>query len=111
MCVLRNAKHDHVCRLESKRPSHGEQFYLRSILSIRPGENYTDLRTFNGIEYNAYQEAAEAMGIFSNEKECVVAFQEAVALYRTPSQLRYLFIHMLVNECIETPIEIGRAHV
>ena len=45
------------------------------------------------------------MGIFSNEMECVVAFEEAVLLYKTPSQLRFLFLHMLVNECIQTPID------
>ena len=45
------------------------------------------------------------MGIFSNETECDMAFQEAVLLYKTPSQLRFLFLHMLVNECIQTPIE------
>ena len=87
------------------RPSQGELYYLRSILSIRPGENFEDLRTFNGIKYPTYQDAAQAMGIFSDEQECVVAIQEAISFKKTPSQLRFLFVHMLVNECIETPIE------
>ena len=105
MCCLRVLYKPHVVRLESKRPSHGETFYLRSILAIRSGESYEDLRTYNGVLYETYQEAAHAMGIFSNEVECVVAFEEAVSLCKTPSQLRFLFLHMLVNECIQTPIE------
>ena len=105
MCCLRLLCKPHVVRLESKRPSHGETFYLRSILAIRPGNSYEDLRTFNGFLYETYQEAAHAMGIFANETECVVAFEEAVSLYKTPSQLRFLFLHMLVNECIQIPIE------
>ena len=45
------------------------------------------------------------MGIFSDERECVVAFEEAISFLKTPSQLRFLFVHMLVNECIDMPIE------
>ena len=105
MCSLRHLSHPHVVRLQSVRPSQGEVFYLRSILSIRPGQSYNDLKFFNGVQYSTYQEAAQAMGIFANEIECVIAFTEAISFHKSPSQLRFLFVHMLVNECIETPIE------
>ena len=105
MCSLRFLNHPHVCRLESVKPSRGEVFYLRSILSVRSGDSYKDLRTFNGTLYDSYQEAAYAMGLFSNAEECVQAFEDAIMLFKTPSQLRYFFVHMLVNDCIETPIE------
>ena len=105
MCCLRHLSHPHVVRLQSMRPSQGEVYYLRSILSIRPGQSYDDLMFFNGIQYSTFQEAAEAMGIFASEIECVVAFTEAISFHKSPSQLRFLFVHMLVNECIETPIE------
>ena len=105
MCCLRHLSHPHVVRLQSVRPSQGEVYYLRSILSIRPGRSYEDLRYCNGIRYSTYQEVAQAMGIFANEIECVVAFSEAISFHKSPSQLRFLFVHMLVNECIDTPIE------
>ena len=105
MCFLRFANHPHVCRLASVRPTQGEVFYLRSILSIRSGESFDDLRVFEDTLYPTYQEAAQAMGIFSEDQECVQAFQEAIAFLKTPAQLRFLFIHMLVNECIATPLD------
>ena len=105
MCYLRHLNHPHVCRIQTIRPSQGEVYYLRCILSIRSGMSHEDLRLFNGVRYDTFQEAAQAMGIFANEMECVLAFQEAVSLHKTPPQLRFLFVHMLVNECIETPIE------
>ena len=51
MCVLRLLNNPHVVRLETARPYQGEKFYLRSILSIRPGENFEDLRNFQGVLY------------------------------------------------------------
>ena len=105
MCYLRHLSHPHVCWMQSIRPSQGEVYYLRCILSIRPGSNYDDLKRFNGVLYNSFQETAEAMGIFANERECVLAFQEAISLHKTPPQLRFLFVHMLVNECVDTPID------
>ena len=87
MAFLRYPSHPHVCRMASSRPSQGETYYLRSILSIRPGESYEDLRTFNGNIYATYQETAQAMGIFDDERECVVAFEDCcfTALVEGPS--------------------------
>ena len=105
MVYLRHLNHPHICRLASIRPSQGETYYLRSILSVRPGESYIDLRVFNGVSYPTFQEAAKAMGIFDNERECVIAFEEAISFHKTPSQLRLLFVHMLVNECVQVPLD------
>ena len=105
MCFLRTTDRPHVCRLKSIRASEGEVFYLRAMLSIRPGTSYADFRYFNGMHYESYQDAARAMGLFANATECIVAFQEAVDMLKTPAQLRYLFAHMLVNDCIFTPLQ------
>lgn len=102
---MRQKSRPHVCRLESIRPSQGEAFYLRCLLSVRPASSFEDVKLFNNVQYQTYQEAAYSMGLFNSELECVQAFQEAVQSYRTPCQLRFLFVHMLVNECIEAPAE------
>ena len=105
MCFLRTVEHPHVCRLQSVRASQGEVFYLRCMLNIRPGLTYEDFMFFNGIRYESYQDTAHAMGLFANSTECVVAFEEAIHMLKTPAQLRYLFAHMLVNDCILTPLQ------
>lgn len=80
-------------------------FYLRSLLSVQAGDSYMGFKSFNGNIYSSYQEVAHAMGIFATETECVQAFIEAVLIYKTPSQLRFLFINMLLNNCIPVPID------
>ena len=58
----------------------------------------------DGVLYDTYQEAATELGLFANEKEAEYALLEAIQNLKTPRQLRLLFIHLLVNDCVPTPM-------
>ena len=104
--VQRDATHPHLSRINSVRPSQGELFYLRAILQSRPALSFLDARTINGVTYETFQEAAIASGLFADHNEAQYAMEEAIATLATPRQLRQLFVHLLINDCVLTPIDI-----
>jgi hypothetical protein len=103
--IMRTAKYRHYARIQDVPPSRGELFYLRALLQHRPASSFVDVRTIDGIEYNTFQEAAIRLGLFADDHEAEYALTEAIQTLKTPHQLRVLFVHLLVNECILTPIE------
>jgi hypothetical protein len=62
--------------------------------------------TVDDVEYPTFQEAAIHMGLFADESEARYALREAIDSLKTPRQLRVLFVHLLVNDCIPTPLTI-----
>ena len=103
--VLRTSANEHLSRIQDVRPTQGEIFYLRVILQNKPCRSFHDARTVNGILFPSYQAAAMEMGLFADVNEAIYALQEAVHTLRTPHQLRLLFVHLLINDCIESPME------
>lgn len=103
--VQRDPLRPHLSRLQSVHISRGELFYLRSLLLSRPGTGWEDLRTVNETVHPSFQAACIALGLFADKDEAQVCMQEAVDTLRTPQQLRILFIHLLTNSCISTPLE------
>jgi hypothetical protein len=94
-------------RLHHVRPSAGDWFYLRSLLQIKPGHSFGDLLTVNGVLYNNFQAAAMAHGMFqTTDSESNYAISEAISSLYTPPQLQTLFIHLLVNDCVKTPVAL-----
>ena len=104
--ILRDPSHPFITRIHSVLPSRGELFYLRAILQHRPLRSFEDARTVENVIYDTFQQAADALGIFANEKEAEYALNEAVRALRTPRQLRLLFILLLVNDCVPTPLRL-----
>jgi hypothetical protein len=103
--ILRTAVEPHFTRLHHVRPSAGDRFYLRSLLQFKPARSYDDLLTVNGMLHDNFQMAAMAHGLFQTmDSESNYALSEAVSALYTPPQLRTLFIHLLVNDCIDSPI-------
>lgn len=103
--ILRDEKNRHIARLQTVRPSAGDVFYLRTILHHIPLESFLDGLMVGNAIHNTYQEAASAHGLFDNEDEATQAMSEAIKNLRTPRQLRVLFVHLLVNEVIASPIQ------
>jgi hypothetical protein len=95
---LRDTSHPHLSRLQSVRLTDGDVFYLRAIHSFQ------DALCVDGLEYCTFQEAAIHMGIFADDNEGEYALREAIYHLMTPHQLRLLFVHLLVNDCLPTPI-------
>lgn len=104
--VQRDPSRPHLARLQSVHVTRGELFYLRTLLLSRPGINWVDLRTIDGIVYSSFQAAATALGLFADQNEAQFCMQEAISTLRTPHQLRILFVHLLTNSCTETPLQL-----
>ena len=103
--VQRDPLLPHLSRLQSVHVSRGELFYLRSLLLLRPGRSWEDLRTVGGVLYPSFQAACLALGLFADKDEAQVCMQEAIDTLRTPQQLRFLFVHLLTNSCIDAPLK------
>ncbi|OBZ77825.1 ATP-dependent DNA helicase PIF1, partial [Grifola frondosa] len=103
--VLRTIAHRHLSRMHSARPSEGERFYLRALLRHRPATSFEDIRTIDNVIFDSFQAAATHLGLFASDDEARYAMAEAIDTLRTPRELRILFIHLLMNECIPTPLE------
>ena len=104
--IQRQDTNNHLTRIQNVRPSQGEIFYLRCILQHKPVRSFEDARTVNGTILPNFQLAAMASGLFADENEAVYALQEAVHTLRTPRQIRLLFVHLLINDCIPSPIQV-----
>jgi PIF1-like helicase len=102
--ILRTDVHRHLGRIHDIPPSRGEVFYLRALLQHRPARSFEDVRTVDGTIYDSYQEAAVELGLFANEREAEYALFEGIRNLKTPHQLRLLFVHLLVNDCVPTPM-------
>ena len=103
--VQRNESNRHLSRIQNICPTQGEIFYLRCILQRKAVRSFEDARTVNGSLQTSFQTAATQMGIFADENEGVYALHEAVTTLRTPQQLRLLFTHLLINDCLPSPLQ------
>nr|VWP00470.1 Ubiquitin carboxyl-terminal hydrolase 7 [Ganoderma boninense] len=108
--VQRQMSHPHVARLHAARPTEGERFYLRTILRSRPVRSFVDARTVDGIVLDTFQDAAHALGLFADVNEGELALIEGIQSLRTPFQLRVLYVHLLVNDCLLDPRCIWTTH-
>ena len=103
--IQRNPEKPHLTRLQTVHVTRGELFYLRSLLLSRPGISWEDLRIVEGTLHPSFQAACIALGLFADKNEAQVCMREAVTTFRTPQQLRILFVHLLTNSCIDTPLK------
>ena len=78
-------------------PMMGELFYLHCLLIHHPAWNYEDLHSFGSQTFETYHEAAIHLGLFTNNTEGFYAIEEAVASYLPPSQLQFLFAHIIIK--------------
>ena len=99
-------KRPHLSRLQPVHVSRGELFYLRILLLSRSGRSWEDLRTIDNALYLSFQSTCIALGLFADRDKAHFCMQEAIDTLRTPHQLRILFIHLLTNSCIETPLQL-----
>ena len=65
------------------------------LMIVKGATSYEDIRTYNGIIYQSFKEACTARGLLTDDNEWYNAFNEA-ANWATASQLRYLFVTMLL---------------
>ena len=86
-----------IGRLYQANPAEGERFYLRLLLHHTPGcTSYQDICTLpDGSVCQTFKETALKRGLLQDDEEWVECLNE-VALTASPSQIRLLFVTLLV---------------
>ena len=102
--IKRKDNNTHITRLPTLKPSNGDVFYLRTILQRFPSRSFLQARTIDGKLLPSFQEAANEHGLFLQRHESSLALLEATSSLRTPNQLRYLFVDLLINNCVPAPL-------
>jgi len=77
-------------------PTGGERFYLRTLLTVTRGaKSFTDLRSYENIEYPTFQDACRARGLLDDNREWSLCLREASEV-QSDASLRRLFATMLI---------------
>ena len=92
--------------IQLTNPSHKERFYLAALLKYRPMWDWAETTIVNGEEQGSYQQAASELGLFATESECEAAICEGIDKLLTPAQLRHLFIWLLLDGQVKTPLDL-----
>ncbi|KAK9065378.1 hypothetical protein SSX86_016761 [Deinandra increscens subsp. villosa] len=99
-----------IGRLVYIHPTSGELFYLRMLLNHKAGcTSFNDIRTVSGVVHETYRAACEAMGLIGDDTEWALTFEEA-ALWGTATELRFLFVQMLLFCEVTNPIVLWDEH-
>lgn len=104
--IMRTTANAHIARMHAAKPSEGERFYLRALLRHVTGRSLQDCRTIDGVVYETFQQAADALGLFEDDTEAESAIAEGIQALKTPRSLRLLFTHLLVNDCAPNPLHL-----
>jgi hypothetical protein len=87
-------------------PSRTEEFSLRLLLvSVAGPTSFEDLRTYNGVEYATFREAAAQRGLCDGDGEYVACMEEAAGDH-SPRELRSLFVTIVIHCGIANPLEM-----
>nr|XP_017256445.1 PREDICTED: uncharacterized protein LOC108226004 [Daucus carota subsp. sativus] len=99
-----------VGRMVYAHPASGERFYMRLLLNLVVGpQSFEDIRTVDNIIYPTYKEACFHRGLLESDKEWHIALSDA-SLYANASQIRDLFVTLLVFCEISNPSELWERH-
>ena len=91
-------------------PSGGERFFLRMLLTaVRGAISFDDLRTVNGVLHPDFKSACVALGLLESDEEWHRTLEEAAA-FQTGSQLRWLFVCILLNCHPADPLKLWNDH-
>ena len=84
-----------MARIKSVWPGMGEVFYIRLLLFHKPARSFEELRTIDGTLHDTFEGASRAAGLLQDANEGWLAMEDAIAEYRSPSQLRFLFAKLI----------------
>ena len=75
----------------------GEKWYLRHLLQHVPAYSHDELKTFDGQEYDSFQEAAVARGLVVENKTEAMAVYTEVMHFQTPPELRATYVQLTIQ--------------
>ena len=97
-----------IGRISFVQPNDSERFALRALLLRVPGcMSYEQLRTFDGIVYETFHQAALARRLLADDNEYDNCLSEA-SNSRSPRQLRRLFVTLLLFCNPSSPADLWR---
>ncbi|XP_043474034.1 uncharacterized protein LOC122506104 [Leptopilina heterotoma] len=85
-----------ICRMYFVSPKDIERYFLRILLLyVRGAKSFEDIRTYEGIKYNTFAEAARARNLMVDDNEWDNCLTEAVSM-KFPKELCRLFAYICV---------------
>ncbi|CAN0875206.1 ATP-dependent DNA helicase PIF6 [Linum grandiflorum] len=95
-----------IGRIASVPPQENDVFYLRLLLTKIPGAlSFADLRTVNGIVYNDYQQAWQALGLLATDDEWNEVMVE-VSHWGMAPLIRTTFVSLLMFCHVTSPTQL-----
>ncbi|CAN0900491.1 ATP-dependent DNA helicase PIF1 [Linum grandiflorum] len=95
-----------IGRIASVPPQANDVFYLRLLLTKIPGAiSFQDLRTVNGILYNDYRQACQALGLLATDDEWNDVMAE-VSRWGMPPVIRTTFVSLLMFCHVTSPTQL-----
>ncbi|KAK1370116.1 hypothetical protein POM88_036208 [Heracleum sosnowskyi] len=86
-----------IGRLLYTHHSAGELWYLRLLLSnVRGPTSFDSLKTINGVQYRSFKDACKSYGLLDDDNEWHSVIEDC-ARSGFPSQIRHLFVHIIVK--------------
>ena len=84
-----------ISRIYSVTPKQRERFYLRMLLlHVRGARSFTELKTYNDVRYDTYEQVCREKGLLNNDLEWQRTLEEA-CVRASPRQIRHLFVSIL----------------
>nr|GEV24287.1 DNA helicase [Tanacetum cinerariifolium] len=95
-----------IGRLIYIHPCAGDLFYQRTLLCHQKGcTSFVDIRKIDTKIYPTNKAACQALGLLSSDQEWVIALEEA-SLFATASELRKLFVYILIFYNVSDPVQL-----
>lgn len=106
---FRQRKSSVIPRMYTISPKYVEKFHLRVLLLHVTGPtSFEDLRTYNGITYSTFQEAARERLLISSDAEWEKTLEHA-ALVDMPNCMRKMFAYLLCYCEVSNPLALWNA--
>ncbi len=89
------------------QPNQTERYALRLLLlNVKGACSFQDLKSFNGINYETFHEAAQKRGFLEDDKEWIKCLEEACSCDTDCGRLRELFAIILTQCQPSTPNQL-----
>ena len=86
-----------LCRIHTVHPTRSERYSLRLLLlHVRSPASFADVRTYLGVVYDTFKEAAVARGLYTDDQAWIATLEEGMN-HHMPQQFRNLFVSILFH--------------
>jgi hypothetical protein len=106
---IRQSRFSTIGRMVYVSPTGGERVFLRILLTTIQGVSFDDLRIVNGVLHPDFKSVCVALGLLDSDEEWHHTLEEA-AMFQTGSQLRWLFVCILLNCHPANPLKLWNDH-